>query len=104
MEYKFNKADAISSLRPSASVFGWNEETDVISQWSEEEYGSIPSDLEIENEIIRLQSEYDSKSYQRKREVEYPDWKTQLDYIYHHGVDKWKTDIVDPIKSKYPKP
>ena len=104
MEYKFNKADAISSLRPSASVFGWNEETDVISQWSEEEYGSIPSDLEIENEIIRLQSEYDSKSYQRKREIEYPDWKTQLDYIYHHGVDKWKTDIVDPVKNKYPKP
>lgn len=103
MEYKFNKADAISSLRPSAS-FGWNKETDVISQWSEEEYGSIPSDLEIENEIIRLQSEYDSKSYQRKREIEYPDWKTQLDYIYHHGVDKWKTDIVDPVKNKYPKP
>ena len=103
MEYKFNKADAISSLRPSAT-FGWNEETDVISQWSEEEYGSIQSDLEIENEIIRLQSEYDSKSYQRKREIEYPDWKTQLDYIYHHGVDKWKTDIVDPVKNKYPKP
>lgn len=103
MEYKFNKSDAITSLRPSAS-FGWNEETDVISQWSEEEYGSIPSDLEIENEIIRLQSEYDSKSYQRKREIEYPDWKTQLDYIYHHGVDKWKTDIVDPVKNKYPKP
>ncbi len=103
MEYKFNKADAISSLRPSAT-FGWNEETDVISQWSEEEYGSIPSDLEIENEITRLQTEYDAKNYQRKREIEYPDWKTQLDYIYHHGVDKWKTDIVDPIKSKYPKP
>ena len=30
MEYKFNKSDAITSLRPSAS-FGWNEETDVIS-------------------------------------------------------------------------
>jgi len=60
--------------------------------------------LEIENEIIKLQSEYDSKSYQRKREIEYPDWKTQLDYIYHHGVDKWKTDIVDPVKNKYPKP
>ena len=103
MEYKSNKADAISSLRPSAT-FGWNEETDVISQWAEEEYGSIPSDLEIENEIIKLQSEYDSKSYQRKREIEYPDWKTQLDYIYHHGVDKWKTDIVDPVKNKYPKP
>ena len=103
MEYKFNKSDAITSLRPSAS-FGWNEETDVISQWSDPNGGSIPSDSEIGNEITRLQTEYDSKSYQRKRDVEYPDWKTQLDYIYHHGVDKWKTDIVDPIKNKYPKP
>ena len=34
----------------------------------------------------------------------YPDWSTQLDYIYHNGIDKWKTDIVDPVKKKYPKP
>tara|TARA_B100001989_G_scaffold24017_1_gene14477 strand:+ start:589 stop:822 length:234 start_codon:yes stop_codon:yes gene_type:complete len=42
--------------------------------------------------------------YKRKRAKEYPDWGTQLDYIYHNGIDKWKTDIVDPIKNKYPKP
>ena len=34
----------------------------------------------------------------------YPNWQTQLDYIYHNGIDKWKTDIVDPVKAKYPKP
>ena len=38
------------------------------------------------------------------RRTEYPDWGTQLDYIYHNGIDKWKTDIVDPVKTKYPKP
>ena len=38
------------------------------------------------------------------RRAEYPDWGTQLDYIYHNGIDKWKTDIVDPVKAKYPKP
>ena len=38
------------------------------------------------------------------RRAEYPDWGTQLDYIYHSGIDKWKTDIVDPVKTKYPKP
>ena len=38
------------------------------------------------------------------RRAEYPDWGTQLDYIYHNGIDKWKTDIVDPVKTKYPKP
>ena len=38
------------------------------------------------------------------RRAEYPDLGTQLDYIYHNGIDKWKTDIVDPVKTKYPKP
>lgn len=42
--------------------------------------------------------------YQEDRARAYPDWGTQLDYIYHNGIDKWKTDIVDPIKAKYPKP
>ena len=28
----------------------------------------------------------------------------KFDYIYHNGIDKWKTDIVDPMKTKYPKP
>ena len=44
------------------------------------------------------------KKVQLSRKNEYPDWGTQLDYIYHNGVDKWKTDIVDPVKAKYPKP
>ena len=42
--------------------------------------------------------------YKQQRANEYPDWGTQLDYIYHNGIDKWKTDIVDPVKAKYPKP
>ena len=48
--------------------------------------------------------ELDKLNYQRQRADEYPDWGTQLDYIYHNGLDKWKTDIVDPVKTKYPKP
>ena len=48
--------------------------------------------------------ELDKLLYQNDRRKAYPDWNTQLDYIYHHGIDKWKTDIVDPIKKKYPKP
>tara|TARA_B100000886_G_scaffold163671_1_gene111584 strand:- start:27 stop:320 length:294 start_codon:yes stop_codon:yes gene_type:complete len=46
----------------------------------------------------------DNLAYQDQRAKEYPDWGTQLDYIYHNGIDKWKTDIVDPVKKKYPKP
>ena len=51
-----------------------------------------------------INKELAATKYQRDRAEEYPDWGTQLDYIYHNGIDKWKTDIVDPVKAKYPKP
>lgn len=44
------------------------------------------------------------KYYADQRRMEYPDMGEQLDYIYHNGVDAWKSDIIDPIKAKYPKP
>ena len=49
-------------------------------------------------------AELEKLNYQQDRLREYPDWGTQLDYIYHNGIEKWKTDIVDPVKAKYPKP
>ena len=48
--------------------------------------------------------ELDKLSYIDDRAREYPSWQYQLDYIYHNGIDKWKTDVVDPVKAKYPKP
>ena len=51
-----------------------------------------------------LDADYAKVKYQDDRRNEYPDWGTQLDYIYHNGIEKWKTDIVDPVKNKYPKP
>ena len=48
--------------------------------------------------------ELDKLAYRYYREREYPDCGSQLDYIYHNGIEKWKTDIVDPVKQKYPKP
>ena len=58
----------------------------------------------IHSEEAKVLSDDAINGYKRKRAKEYPDWGTQLDYIYHNGIDKWKTDIVDPIKNKYPKP
>jgi hypothetical protein len=57
----------------------------------------------IEAEIIRLQAEFDSKQYQRKRAEEYPPWESQLDDIFHNGIDGWKAS-VQVVKDKYPKP
>ena len=45
-----------------------------------------------------------NNGYKLSRAAEYPSLAEQLDYIYHNGVDAWKTDMIDPIKQKYPKP
>ena len=51
----------------------------------------------------KLQAEYDAQEYARDRATSYPSTGDQLDYIYHNGVAKWKTDMIDPVKTKYPK-
>jgi hypothetical protein len=33
---------------------------------------------------------------------EYGSWQSQLDEIYHNGIDAWKTRIAS-VKNKYPK-
>jgi len=58
----------------------------------------------VDEARVTLDAEYALVKYKDDRKLEYPDWGTQLDYIYHNGIDKWKTDIVDPVKTKYPKP
>jgi len=44
-----------------------------------------------------------SEAYKDKRASEYPAIADQLDYIYHNGIDAWKTDMINPVKNKYPK-
>ena len=58
----------------------------------------------IDAEIIKLQAEYDALQYQRDRKPEYPSIADQLDYIYHNGIAKWKSDMVKPVKDAHPKP
>ena len=63
----------------------------------------IDEDL-IQEELVKLQAEYDAQEYARNRASEYPSTGDQLDYIFHNGVAKWKTDIIQPVKDKFPKP
>jgi hypothetical protein len=44
-----------------------------------------------------------SEAYKDLRAAQYPAIADQLDYIYHNGIDAWKTDMIDPVKTKYPK-
>ena len=41
---------------------------------------------------------------QRERKSEYPSMADQLDYIYHNGIAKWKSDMIKPVKAARPKP
>ena len=63
-----------------------------------------PTKAFLESELKKKQGEFDASVYQGQRRKEYPALGDQLDYIFHHGVAKWKTDIVQPVKDKYPKP
>ena len=93
------KSDALLSLRPN-SEFVIRGET---IEWLDAE-NSQPTDEEIQTEITRLQAEYDANEYQRQRASEYPSWQKQLEKIYDDGVEAWKTEMINPIKAKYPKP
>ena len=96
-----NKTNALKSLRPNAQ---WSWDGLEVSGITMVSSDTVPTQEELDAELVKLQTAYDAIAYQRSREAEYPDWGTQLDYIYHNGIDKWKTDIVDPVKNKYPKP
>ena len=62
-----------------------------------------PTQAEFDAEVKRLKDEYSATEYQRKRAREYPSWQKQLEKIYDDGIDAWKSEMIDPIKNKYPK-
>ena len=74
----------------------------VIESWGEGI--TPPSDSALATKKAEILTTITNEEYKNNRLEEYPDWGTQLDYIYHHGIDKWKTDIVDPVKTNYTKP
>ena len=62
-----------------------------------------PTKEEAEAKLAEMISEWEAQEYARKRQAEYPSTGDQLDYIFHNGVAKWKTDIIEPVKTKWPK-
>ena len=93
-----DKGTALKSLRPTSEWIMRDGEL----EWLDTE-NSQPTDSEMKAEITRLQAEYDANEYQRKRASEYPSWEKQLEKIYDDGIDAWKSEMIDPIKNKYPK-
>lgn len=98
---KVRKFDAILSLRPNAKFTVRGNKI----EWLEDNTETQPSDTEIQNEIDRLQAEYDALEYQRKRQSEYPPMADYLDAIVKDD-DAQKQKYIDDckaVKEKYPK-
>ena len=67
-----------------------------LSEWDFADGQTPPTEEEVE-------AEFNAQEYARNRKIEYPPMEDQLDYIYHNGIEKWKNDIIGPVKTKYPK-
>ena len=90
---------AIKAINPEAR-FTVNAEDYKQITWHK---GTPISEADIKAKQAELKTEYDAKEYARKRNYEYPSIKDQLDKIYHEGIDKWKEDMIKPVKDKHPK-
>jgi len=62
-----------------------------------------PSEEAIQKKITELVEEYDAQEYARNRAKDYPDTGEQFNKIYDDGLTKWKSEMVDPVKAKWPK-
>ena len=60
--------------------------------------------VELLAEREEMQNEKDATQYIEDRITGYPSIADQLDYIYHNGIAKWKSDMVKPVKDAHPKP
>ena len=86
--------------------FGWTDSKNKIyANLVVLDGGTKPTETECANGLAALQAAWDleNDSYKSQRRAEYPDLVSQLDDIYHNGIDGWKTTIK-AIKDKYPKP
>ncbi len=92
------KIDALKSLRPNSK---YTLRGDVL-EWDNSNEEAKPSDTEINNEITRLQAEYDALEYQRKRQTEYPPMADYLDAIVK-GDDTQKQKYIDDCKAEMDK-
>ena len=96
-----NAIDAVRSLYGRDSYNKCTSEGIVI--WRDGHETTAEETTAINAKIIELQAEYDAQEYARNRRVDYPDMGEQFNKIYDDGLTKWKSEMVDPVKTKWPK-
>ena len=92
--------DAIVSLAPNANFCMRGDDIEWVV-----EPNVKPTEKELNDELIRLQTEYTNKDYHRKRASEYPPITDYLDGIVKGDLVQ-QQDYIDAclaVKVKYPK-
>jgi len=94
---KINIINTILKLNPTAQVSVSGDDVNQII-WHDNNPTNITNQqiLDKQSELQALEDVYVN------RRKEYGNWESQLDEIYHDGIDSWKTRIAS-IKAKYPK-
>ena len=84
------------------NVVSINAETDA---WDKDGNVVVLDESKITAEVIRLQAEYDSQEYARKRAVAYPSVGDQLDMLMKDMKNGTKThqEACEAVKTKFPK-
>ena len=97
----YDICSAILAINPSASVSVQEESYDKIT-WHNGT--AVISKADIVAKQAELKAAYDALAYSRARAKAYPSWEKQLEKIFDDGIDKWKSEMIQPVKDANPKP
>jgi hypothetical protein len=92
--------EAIESL--ASGKYQWCDANGGVA-WKDDAV-DVPTEAEIQAEVIRLQAVYDSQEYARNRKAEYDQlnqFEMQFDDL-ETGATVWQ-DTINEIKGRYPK-
>lgn len=94
---KIGICETILSIKSDAQVSVSGDDINTL-EWHDNNPTGITNQqiLAKQSELQALENVYEN------RRNEYGSWQSQLDEIYHEGLDSWKARISS-IKAKYPK-
>jgi len=96
-----SKIDAVQVLYGKDS-YNYCDGNGVV-RWADGHETTAEETAAIDSKYDELVAEWTAQEYARNRQAEYPDYGAQLNKIYDDGLTKWKSEMVDPVKTKWPK-
>jgi hypothetical protein len=102
---RYNHIEDVLVNLHNGQWFGWSDSKNKVytNLVIHDDTKTKPTEKELTDALTKQQSDFDTQAYSKNRKADYPDWGTQLNKIYDDGVTKWKSEMVDPVKAKWPK-